>query len=374
MSKTFLPGQTLGIIGGGEVSFSLALQAKQMGFRVAALSEIPGDPLLQLADYPLSGRLDDDRNLRTLEQTSDILTYGTEHMDANRLELLHKPLPQKTDLLSLTQDRYLEKVFLDDQNINIAPYQTVLNINDIKDGIRSIGYPSVLKPIQKGIGRNRQHIIYDVSDISSSVDYLNSGTYLLESWIPYRQELAVMAIKSADKDLYMLPIIDNVYQNHALIQSMIPAQISDPVRNEIYRIAKVISDAVNYVGVFGIEFFLTENQTLYVKRLIPNAHVIGNIFNDTLNFSMYDLHLRALFNWPMPTIRQRIGGISMTINQRQQQQLYQQITVNPDWHYHYYLSPIINRDNEAKVGYVNLTGPDLKELGHEIRNTKIWNV
>ena len=105
------------------------------------------------------GALNSVTNLQKLAQFCDAMTYQYENIDTSVLDQLNAVnLPQGTDILAITQDRQLEKVFFESHNLNIAPYATIVDINDVYDAVASIGYPCVLKPIQKGYGKQFQHI------------------------------------------------------------------------------------------------------------------------------------------------------------------------------------------------------------------------
>ncbi|KRK34444.1 phosphoribosylaminoimidazole carboxylase NCAIR mutase subunit [Loigolactobacillus bifermentans DSM 20003] len=365
------PGSTIGIIGGGATSKMMALAAKKMGFRVGILTDQMNSPAASVADFTEVGDMSDVTNLQKLAQFCEVLTYAYENTDTTALDLLqHAYLPQGTDILAITQDRQLEKVFLESNNINIAPYATIVAMQDIYDSVASIGYPCVLKPVQRGIGAQLQHVIYSESDIAACADDLASGTYILEAWVPFERELTVMVAKD-EHVAVTLPVVETVYRNRHLHEAITPARVDAPTVVEVERIAKLIGEKLNYIGVFGIEFFLTASGSLYVKRIVPCPHASANLFNEASQVSQYELHIRALCNWPLPVPQPVSPAVSISIPERLLQETYTQVMIKPDWHFYYYLDNA--KGPESRVGHVTILTNDVKQTLQSIYDTEIWN-
>lgn len=372
VTAVIYPDSMIGIIGGDANSKLLALAAKRLGFRVGILTDTLDSPAAGVADVTEMGALNSVTNLQKLAQFCDAMTYQYENIDTSVLDQLNAVnLPQGTDILAITQDRQLEKVFFESHNLNIAPYATIVDINDVYDAVVSIGYPCVLKPIQKGYGKQFQHIIYGEADIAGSEKYLTSGTYILESWVPYESELTIMVAKDADKNLAYMPVVENVFVDQELFETIVPARIKPAVMAEVQRIAELVGNALDYVGVFGIEFFLTASDTLYVKRLVPGPHTSGNIFNEATNVSQYELHLRTLCHWPLPKIKLISPAVSVTIPKRLITDTFTQVLIKPDWHFYYYLDNAQN-DND-RAGHVTILTTDTRRTLEQIYDTEIWN-
>ncbi|WP_225418815.1 ATP-grasp domain-containing protein [Loigolactobacillus jiayinensis] len=372
VTAVIYPDSMIGIIGGDANSKLLALAAKKLGFRVGILTDTLDSPAAGVADVTEMGALNSVTNLQKLAQFCDVMTYQYENIDTNVLEQLNAVnFPQGTDILSITQDRQLEKVFFESHNLNIAPYATIVDINDIYDAVGSIGYPCVLKPIQKSYGKQFQHIIYGEGDIAACEEYLTSGTYILESWVPYESELTIMVAKDSDKNLAYMPVVEDVIIDQKLFETIVPARIKPAVMAEVQRIAELIGQTLDYVGVFGVEFFLTASDTLYVKRLVPGPHTAGNIFNEATNVSQYELHLRTLCHWPLPKIELVSPAVSVTIPKRLITDTFTQVLIKPDWYFYYYLDNAQEADDRA--GHVTILTSDTRATLEQIYDTEIWN-
>ena len=132
-NKTILPGQTIGIIGGGQLGRMMALSARAMGYRIAVLDPTEDSPCGQVADYKIIGNYDDLSAISQLAEVSDVITYEFENIDAAALEWLCNQayVPQGKNLLEITQDRVKEKAAIETQVVEVAPYAVINSLNDL---------------------------------------------------------------------------------------------------------------------------------------------------------------------------------------------------------------------------------------------------
>lgn len=155
--KFLLTNSTIGIIGGGQLGRMLALAAKAMGYRIIVLDPTADCPAAQVSDEQIIADYDDKVALRELSEKADVVTYEFENIDYDALKMTQNlvSVPQGSELLSITQDRILEKAYLESANINIAPYAVIVEQDEIENEIKSIGYPAVLKNGTRWIRRER---------------------------------------------------------------------------------------------------------------------------------------------------------------------------------------------------------------------------
>jgi 5-(carboxyamino)imidazole ribonucleotide synthase len=144
-NKTILPGQTIGIIGGGQLGRMMALSARAMGYRIAVLDPVEDSPCGQVADYKVIGDYDDLEAIRKLAEVSDVITYEFENIDAGALEWLCNQayVPQGKSLLEVTQDRVKEKGAIANAGVEVAPYAVINSLNDLEENCERLGYPVV---------------------------------------------------------------------------------------------------------------------------------------------------------------------------------------------------------------------------------------
>ena len=374
MTKTLFPGSTLGIIGDSPNGIMLARAAKKMGYKVVAYSRYEESPTLAEADVRIVGKMNDKLKLQSFAQRCDVVTYESEHVNSEVIKYIaqYTSVPQGTDALEYMQDRLLERAFFEQLNVNIAPYATIVNLDDVYQAVTSIGYPCVLKPIQKGLGKAHQQIIRKQSDIAKCADIIDMGTYILESWIPYTKELSVVLTQDAKGTINFFPVIENIYHDHVLHESLVPAMISNDVEAEVRRLADKIAKSLNYVGTMEIAFFLTESGAIYVKRVVPGLHASGYVFDKATNVTMFEQHLRALAQMPLVKTELMEPTVAITIESHDQDDLRTQWVLKDNWYYNFFRYPLSMRVHDTE-GYLLALGPTIETVREQVESTGIWD-
>lgn len=368
-----MPGATIGIIGGGQLGRMLTMSAKKMGFQVGVLDPAENCPTAQIADWHILADYDDVLALEEMARRSDVVTYEFENVNVEALAAITEqvPVPQGTDLLAITQDRLLEKSFLEANNIVIAPYSTIISPTDIQEAIESIGYPCVLKTTRGGYDGKGQYVLKDMTDLAPSMNLLRSGTCELEAWIPFEKELSVI-VAGNGQEFTTFPIVENIHRNNILYQTIAPANILPDVANEIARIAKVIAKAVNLHGVLAIELFLTESGSIYVNELAPRPHNSGHYSIEACNMSQFDAHIRGICGWPLGEVKLLSSAIMVNILGEELEKSYQQIMKQPQWQFHFYGKEEAKAGR--KMGHVTIATDDIEKTKKEIDATNVWKM
>ncbi|CAJ1226920.1 5-(carboxyamino)imidazole ribonucleotide synthase [Lactiplantibacillus xiangfangensis] len=368
------PGGTLGIIGSSTNGVGLVIAARNAGINVGVYGDNENTETMELADFRVVGARNDQQQLQNFAERCDIVTYESESVDASVINFLsaHTRVPQGGDALEIMQDRSLERAFFSQLNLNVAPSATIVSLDDVYQAIGSIGYPSILKPIQKGLGQNRQLVIKTQSDIVKAADLLDWGTYLLESLIPYDKELSVFVAKSATSTEFF-PSVENRYRDHELLATIVPAQIDQAVNDEMMRITKEISDNLSYTGIFEVAFFLTKSGNLYVKRIVPAMHQAGYVFERATNISMAEQHLRAIAGLPLMPVKQLMPVVAVYFTPAQESGIRTQWQLKTNWFFNFYHRTLLQADKTPVAGHVLVEAPSVKEALEQIDDTNIWN-
>lgn len=370
--KPLMPGSTIGIVGGGQLGRMMTLSAKKMGFRVGVLDPVENCPTAQLADWHIVAAYDDILALEEMAKRSDIITYEFENVSVEALNAI-LPLchvPQGTDLLAITQDRLLEKSFLEANNIVIAPYSTIISPTDIQDAIESIGYPCVLKTTRGGYDGKGQYVLNGTKDLAPSMNLLRGGTCELEAWIPFAKELSIIVAGNGE-EYTTFPVVENIHRNNILHETIAPANVPSYVEQEVKRIAKVIAEALNLCGVLAIEMFLTETGAIYVNELAPRPHNSGHYSIEACDFSQFDAHIRGVAGWPLGAVHLLHDAVMVNILGEHLEQSYQEIAKKPQWQFHYYGKE--SAQTGRKMGHITIVTNNVEETLSEIKQTKIWD-
>ena len=367
------PGSTLGIIGINRNGAALIAAAKKAGFNVGVYVDRSQPSVTKMADFTIVGAMNDRAKLTQFGEACDAVIYQTPNVDSRVLHFLNQyaVIPQGINALEIVQDRLMERAFLDQVNINIAPYVTVVSLDDVYQSIDSIGYPALLKPIQRGIGENSM-LIERQSDITRAADFIDTGTYLLESWIEHTNEYTMTAATDG-KDTEIFPLAQLHYNDkRQLISVATPANIHDDMLKEMQRIVKSVAASLEYRGVFSVNFYVTSTGTLYVKNIEPGLTSIANIYDVTTNVDQYEEQLRSAVGMPLHVITPVQIGLLMVVRNYQSRAIQRQWLLKNNWQFRFFND--VGDDDQAILGFVWVTGGDnLAALKNQVDDTEVWN-
>lgn len=367
------PGSTLGIIGINRNGAALIAAAKKAGFNVGVYVDRSQPSVTKMADFTIVGAMNDRAKLTQFGEACDAVIYQTPNVDSRVLHFLsqYAVIPQGINALEIVQDRLMERAFLDQVNINIAPYVTVVSLDDVYQSIDSIGYPALLKPIQRGIGENSM-LIERQSDITRAADFIDTGTYLLESWIEHTNEYTMTAATDG-KDTEIFPLAQLHYNDkRQLISVATPANIHDDMLKEMQRIVKSVAASLEYRGVFSVNFYVTSTGTLYVKNIEPGLTSIANIYDVTANVDQYEEQLRSAVGMPLHVITPLQIGLLMVVRNYQSRAIQRQWLLKNNWQFRFFND--VGDNDQAILGFVWVTGGDnLAALKNQVDDTEVWN-
>jgi 5-(carboxyamino)imidazole ribonucleotide synthase len=372
-NEILFPGDTLGIIGESPNGIMLAEAAKKMGFKVIAYNSNEASPTVQEADLGIIGNFKDREKLQDFAQRCSVVTYVSTKVLPEVISFLERftRVPQGTDALEISQDRLLERAFLEQLNLNIAPYATIVGLDDVYQSVSSIGYPCILKPIQKEFGHRYEQLITKQGDIARCADFIDYGTFVLEAWIPFERELSVVVVKSSSGDLKLFPIVENFYRERSLFETAAGSVIDDEVTAEVNKLTTTIAENLNYVGALEVAFYLTKSGALYVKKIVPALHPVGYVFDRAANVSMFEQHIKALANMPLADIELFKPTVMIKLHNEDLQALRTQWILKTNWYYRFYRYPKLSRQEEP--GYLLAQGDSVEEILAQLEATNVWS-
>ncbi|MDR3156816.1 MAG: 5-(carboxyamino)imidazole ribonucleotide synthase [Lactobacillales bacterium] len=368
-----MPGQTIGIVGGGQLGRMMTLAAKGMGFRVGVLDPKQDCPTAQVADFQIAASYDDDKALIKLASSSDVLTYEFENVDVNALVKVQEEvdIPQGTDLLAITQDRLLEKSFLEDNNIIVAPYMTIIHPSEIQSAVKEIGYPCVLKTTRGGYDGKGQYMIISPADAAPAMNLLRQGACVLEAWIPFSLEISVQVAGNGLGEYTVFPVVENIHRNNILHETIAPARVSEEVRDEAKRIALLIAEALNLAGVLCVEMFVTKEGSIYINELAPRPHNSGHYTIEACSISQFAAHIRGIVRWPLPKVTLLSRAVMVNVLGDEYDETQVLISKKADWNFHYYGKQEVK--NGRKMGHVTILTKNVSDVLEEVYQTGIWD-
>lgn len=367
-------GKTIGIIGGGQLGQMMALAAKYGGMKVIALDPTPNCPCGQVADDQIVAEYSDINAIHELAKRSDVLTYEFENVDLKALQSVSKQVkvPQGTHLLYTTNNRIREKTFLRSAGCETAPFAPVKNMSDLKKAIKKINYPCVLKTCEGGYDGHGQEVLKKDADLGKEHvgQILATKDCVLEGWVPFMVEASVMVARNAKGEVTVFPVSENYNADEILHISIVPARIPHATYVKAQQLAKQIAEAIHLRGILGVEMFTLPNGKIVINELAPRPHNSGHYSIEACNFSQFDIHDRAICNWPLPKIKLLSKVVMVNVLGQHVAGVRKIIPDKPNWHFHYYGKAEIRHNR--KMGHVTILTDNIEQTLQEINATHIW--
>lgn len=309
-AKTVLsPGATIGILGGGQLGLMLALAGARLGLKTHIYSPDADCPAALAASHLTIGDFDDVEAVLAFSKRCDAVTYEFENVPAMGAKAAASaaPLRPSARALHVSQDRLVEKSFLKAQlGLDVAGFEDVGSVYDLRRAVKRLGLPCVLKTRRFGYDGKGQVIIRSEPEIDAAWTHLSPTSSavpcILEAFIPFVREVSIVAARGLDGQIAAYPLTENVHENHILKTSSAPAQQDD---GSAARMAGMILEQLDYVGVMGVEFFQMEGGQLVVNEIAPRVHNSGHWTQDAGCTDQFEQHMRAVAGWPLGDAKPR---------------------------------------------------------------------
>lgn len=300
MSEPLPQGAVIGILGGGQLGRMLAMAAARLGLRAHIYDPSSEPPAGQVAHQVTTGAFDDTGALSRFAETVDVVTYEFENIPADALDALEAQCPVRPNrrALAVSQDRLDEKRFLAGLGLGTAPFADVSGPGDLAAAIAATGLPAILKTRRLGYDGKGQARVTTEAEAATAVDALAGTPAILEGMVPFTCEVSVIAARGADGQTAAYDPGENVHREGILRTTTVPAAISEAQAAEARTIAATILDALDYVGVIGVELFVTD-AGLLVNEFAPRVHNSGHWTQNGCATDQFEQHIRAVAGWPL---------------------------------------------------------------------------
>jgi 5-(carboxyamino)imidazole ribonucleotide synthase len=262
-----------------------------------------------------------------------------------------RPIYPGAEALEASQDRLTEKEFFRKHGIPTAPFMAIDTPEDLKLGLEQFGLPAYLKTRRLGYDGKGQHIIRSMVGIDGLHKELLPGQFILEGSVSFKREVSLLAVRAADQTAFY-PLVENLHKDGILWRSIVSNTPDQVLQPQAESIAGKILDALNYIGVLAIEFFVTESG-LVANEMAPRVHNSGHWTIEGAETSQFENHVRAVCGLPLgPTTTRQIVRMYNLIGKIPDLRKVLQI---PGAHLHLYgKSPRAGR----KVGHITVSNPD----------------
>ncbi|HEX8424287.1 MAG TPA: 5-(carboxyamino)imidazole ribonucleotide synthase [Pyrinomonadaceae bacterium] len=311
VQRTFLPGATIGVLGGGQLGRMFAMAARRMGYLVHTYSPETDTPAGQVADVEVTAPYEDLAAVREFARRVEVVTFEFENVPAATVEAIAGIVPVRPDGAALytTQHRLREKSFLVSAGIPVTPFRHVRTHAELDAALDALGCPAVLKTAGFGYDGKGQRLIKSRAESAGAFDSLGGQEAVLEAFVDFEREVSVVCARGADGEFAHYGVVENRHERHILDCTIAPARVSAEVAREATQIAASLAEQLSLVGVLCVEFFLRRDGgsgggKLFVNELAPRPHISGHFTIDACLTSQFEQQVRAVCGLPLGATEQ----------------------------------------------------------------------
>ena len=288
------PPAMLGMLGGGQLGRFFVIAAHELGYKVTVLDPDQNSPAGKIADVHICANFDDAVALKKMADTCQAVTTEFENVPAKSLEklALATTVRPSADCVAIAQHRVLEKNFIKDAGLPVAPFVVINGVNDLPDDTSTI-YPAILKVARFGYDGKGQARVKNQAEAQKSFAEFKQETCVLEQMLALDLEVSVVLARDSIGNIAAFPTAENSHLNGILDISIVPARCSEVIKANAQELAKKLAEKLDYVGVLGVEFFVVGSQLL-VNEIAPRPHNSGHYTIDACITSQFEQQVRVM--------------------------------------------------------------------------------
>jgi 5-(carboxyamino)imidazole ribonucleotide synthase len=304
------PGSTIGILGGGQLARMLALAAAPLGLKCHIYAPEVDSPAFQVSAVHTIAKYEDQWALKKFAGLVDVVTYEFENVPVETVQFLEPLVPVRpgSKALGVAQDRLKEKRLARDLGAMTADFAGVNSLEELKERIRQVETPGILKTNRFGYDGKGQARINSPADAEAAWDVVKGQPSIYEGFVNFDFEVSVLAARSISGQMACFDVTENVHRNQILHTSTVPSRISHELAAEAVFVAQRILEELDYVGVMGVEFFVGRDS-LYVNEIAPRVHNSGHWTMNACTCSQFEQHIRAVAGWPLGSTRRHSDAV-----------------------------------------------------------------
>lgn len=297
----YLPGATIGVMGGGQLGRMFAIAARRMGYRVQIFTPEEDSPAGQLADLTRIADYTNEAAVTRFAQDVDVITFEFENIPIESVEWCaqHCEVRPAGSILHMAQNRLREKTFLAEAGIPVAPFRSVRSAHELSSAMEQIGRPAILKTAAFGYDGKGQQTINAREDFEEIWSASSADELILEGAIDFAKEVSVIVARGPDGQSRPFPLCENIHRNHILDLTVVPARVEPAVEQEAAQLACAIAEKLELVGLLAVEMFLKADGALLVNELAPRPHNSGHWTIEACATSQFEQQVRAVCGLPL---------------------------------------------------------------------------
>ncbi len=311
MSFPLAPNATIGIVGGGQLGRMSAMAAARLGYRCHILTPEADSPAGQVASGVTLGEYEDREVLRAFAAAVDVITFEFENISAEGLELLasRKPVRPSPSVLRISQDRVVEKGFLNQAGAATAPWSPVDSTAELDAAVTRHGLPAILKTTRFGYDGKGQMLLRGPADLHAAFATLCPKPLILEGLVDFALELSVIVARGADGTTAAFDAVENRHRDQILDLTLAPARVPAHVAEAARAIAVRVAHALGLIGVLAVEMFVDPTGRVLVNEIAPRPHNSGHWTIEACPASQFEMHIRAVAGLPLPSAERHSDAV-----------------------------------------------------------------
>lgn len=298
----------VGVIGGGQLAWMMADAAKKLELELVIQTPHETDPAVAIATHTILAPITDVIATAQLAGECDVITFENEFVDLEALSQLVQRGARfypRLDAIAPLLDKYQQRCYLQDLGLPVPSFVMIEAIEQIHKLPLQWGFPLVLKARRHGYDGQGTFLVQNRLELEEILwQWQNpDGSWatqpLLEEFVPFERELAVMVARSVTGEIVTYPVVETQQEDQVCHRVLVLTDLDPQVRAEVEGIARTLVESLQAVGIFGIEFFLTAEGKVLVNEIAPRTHNSGHFTLDACATSQFEQHLRAVAHLPL---------------------------------------------------------------------------
>lgn len=305
------PNATIGLVGGGQLGRMSALAAARLGYRCHILTREQDSPASQVSAATTISDYSDPVSLRRFAEAVDVISFEFENVSAEGLELLAsiKPVRPSPSVLRVSQDRVVEKAFLNGGGVRTAMWASAASVEELRAAVDRIGLPGVLKTTRYGYDGKGQARLRRYEDLAGTFEALSPKPLIYEALIDFACEISVLVARGVDGGTRCFDVTENRHRNGILDLSFAPARVTAEIAADAQATALRVAEALDVVGVLAVEMFVDRDGQVLANEIAPRPHNSGHWTIDACPASQFELHIRAVAGMPLAGVERHSDAV-----------------------------------------------------------------
>lgn len=368
--SAIMPGQWVGMLGGGQLGRMFCHAAQQLGYRVAVLDPDSDSPAGAIADWHLTASYDDQQALAALSGRCQAVSTEFENIPAESLGIVAESVPVRPAAAAVhtVQDRRREKAFFVAAGVPVAPHHVMINEADIA-AVPDALFPGILKVARFGYDGKGQVVVASRNSLAHAWEGFKHVPCVLEAQMTLDYEVSVVLARDQGGHVVCYPVLRNEHRDGILAVTHLTDSLPAPLTEQAQQAAHAIANQLDYVGVLCVEFFVLTDGRLVVNEVAPRPHNSGHITMDACLCSQFEQQARVLAGLPLGPAHAHSHGIMLNILGDIWYPDGSAQPVEPDWsallavpsaRLHLYGKTEVRRGR--KMGHVNLVGGEQNDV------------